>query len=380
MTDPLHVAIHVGQLIQPVPGGIGRYIRELIPALQTAGAEISTFAAGDSTGTLARDLPNFHDLGRPAGSLRYELWHRLRRPRLHIGADNDNDIDIVFAPSLAIPPSGTRPLVVTIHDVATLHYPQHFTKRGVRFHRRGLDLARRHASAIIVPSNFVRAELTTLGFSPERVHAIPHGVRIDPAPSDDTINSELHGAGVDGPFVVFVGTLEPRKGVTTLIRAMRVARVAVPELQLVIAGPRGWGSIDGVEDLEEPWIHELGHVDDTRLDALYRRAVLCALPSRYEGFGFPVIEAMARGCPVAVANTTSLPETAAGAGLVIDVDDHEAWAEAITRVTHETTFAENLRSLGLARVRELTWSRTAAAHLDAFYAAYHDTFAERPRR
>ena len=134
----MKVAVHAGQLLQPVPGGIGRYEAALLPRLGVAGVETVAFGAGPRPAKLARAVP-WIDLGQPRGAVRYELWHRLGRPRVRL------DADLVHAPSLAIPPVGDMPLVVTVHDIAFLRLPHVSTTRGVRFHRRGLALARRHA-------------------------------------------------------------------------------------------------------------------------------------------------------------------------------------------------------------------------------------------
>ena len=148
----MRVAVHAGQLLQPVPGGIGRYVRSLLDALPSAGVTPVPFAAGS--------LPGAVDLGWPRGGLRYEAWHRLRRPVVRVEGD------LVHATSLAVPPARGRPLVVTVHDLVFLRQPEHLTARGVAFHRRGLELARRDAAAIVVPTAFGRDDLVREGFDP----------------------------------------------------------------------------------------------------------------------------------------------------------------------------------------------------------------------
>jgi hypothetical protein len=143
------VAFHAGQLLQPVPGGIGRYERAMLDRLPDADVELIAFAAGERPRRIAPRVP-WIDLGAPHGSARYELWHRVRRPVLRI------DTDLVHAPSSAIPPVRGIPLVVTIHDVAFLRVPHTTTRRGISFHTRGLELARRHASLVLSPSAFTR--------------------------------------------------------------------------------------------------------------------------------------------------------------------------------------------------------------------------------
>lgn len=358
----MKVAVHVGQLLQRTPGGIGRYIRELVAALPATGTEVMTFAAGDPSVRLRRDLPHFANLGHPYAPWRYELWHRLRWPPLRL----PSDVDVVHATSLAIPPSKAKPLVVSVHDVAFLRFPEHFTRHGISFHRQSLDLARREAAVVVVASESTRDDLVAENFDRARIHVVPHGVRAPQPTSADAIDRQLRWVDARPPFVLFVGTVEPRKGVTLLAEAVRRARDRQPDLHLVIAGTRGWGAVPG---LEAPWIRQLGHVDERTLDALYLRAALCALPSRYEGFGLPALEAMARGCPLLAADTSSLTEVVGDAGVLLPPDDVDAWRAAIETVADDRDRSADLVAHGLRRAAEFTWQRSAEGHLAAYAAA-----------
>ena len=316
----MRVALHVGQLHQRVPGGIGRYVRSLAGALPAAGVDVEPFGAARWP------------------SLRYELWHRLRHPVVRAAGD------VVHATSLAVPPPGSRPLVVTVHDLVFVHQPETLTKRGVSFHRRGLELARRDAAAIVVPTEFGKRDLVEHGFDAARVHVAYHGVDVVPG---EPIERQ--------PFVLFVGTIEPRKGVVDLLAAWR--RLS-GDLRLVFAGPRGWGD---VPDLDQPGIEVLGNVDDARLADLYRAATVLALPSRYEGFGLPVLEAMAYGCPVVVSDAACLPEVVGDAGTIVPVGDVDALAGALASPPDGER--------GRERANGFTWARSATAHRAAYEAA-----------
>jgi len=353
----VRVGIHIGQLRQAVTGGIGRYIEELLGALPTTDAELVTFASGN--GETKASWPNFVELGRPGPPLRYDLWHRLRRPPLPI------DVDVVHAPSLAVPPHRDAGLVVTVHDLAFLRVPGTLTKRGVRFHRRGLTLARKEAGAIVVPSTFVRDELLAEDFDATRIVVAPHGAPTPTARHDDDVDAAVHAAGIETPFVLFVGTVEPRKGLDTLIDGHRLVRATHPDLNLVVAGPSGWGDeITGASG-----VHLLGHVDDDTLDALYRRAALCALPSRYEGFGLPALEAMSRGAPVIVSDIPPLVEVTGDAAVRVSVDDVNAWAAAIKDLLDDATRRSDLGAQGRGRAGSFTWEASAHAHLLAYELA-----------
>lgn len=333
----INVALHVGQLLQPTPGGIGTYVRALLTEL--SGGDVKVIPFSGST-------------------IRYALWHSFRRLKLRVPGD------IVHAPSLAIPPTSGRPLVVTIHDVAFLHHPELFTRHGLRFHRRGLEIARREAAAVVVPSTFSLAELHAQGFERERIHLIPHGTQQPRALDSQEVAAHLAQLDLSmGRYVLFTGTLEPRKGLPTLLEAFSSLRARHPEMTLVICGPSGWGS---VPSLQQPGIRVLGLVDNQTLDVLYRGAAVLACPSIYEGFGFPVIEAMARGCPAVISDAASLVEVADGAAEITPVGDAEALAVALDHVLTDPEHSAQLIRLGHARAAALTWESSAQAHADLY--------------
>ncbi|HUF32045.1 MAG TPA: glycosyltransferase family 1 protein [Acidimicrobiales bacterium] len=352
----MRAAVHVGQLLQPVPGGIGRYVRNLLASLPGAGVEAVPFAAGGPP----EGVEGYVDLGWPVAPLRYELWHRLRHPRIRIPAD------VVHATSLAVPPSGRRPLVVTIHDLVFLRQPEHLTPRGVSFHRRGLALARRHADAVVVPTAFGRNDLVSEGFEAERIHVAHHGVHLPADPDPASTAAALERLGVATPFILFVATIEPRKGVVDVVAAHRALRAARPDLGLVLAGPKGWGL---APDLRGPGLVIAGMVGDVELDALYRSAVALALPSRYEGFGLQVVEAMARGCPVVTTDAACLPEIAGGAADLVPVGDVDALTDALARLLDDDDHRSRRAAAGRARAGDFSWEASAASHAGAYRSA-----------
>lgn len=350
------VLLHAGQLLQPVPGGIGRYVRALVQGLPDSGIEVVPFAAGSLEDSLDGRSPAI-DLGFPSGRLRYELWHRFRRPTLRI------DADIVHAPSLSIPPAGDRPLIVTIHDVAFLRHPEHFTRHGRSFHKRGLDIARREAEMIVAPSNFSADEIFKAGFEGDRVRIIPHGIDL-PGPGDDEEVGKVRRAlRLPERYVLFVGTLEPRKGLPLLLDAFASLRTRRTDVSLVVVGPTGWGD---KPDLKQPGVHALGAIDDQQLDAVYRGASLLAYLSAYEGFGLPPVEAMSRGCPVVTSNAGSLPEVVGDAAMLVANGDLVALVDSITTVLDDDQMRAELIGRGLERAQQLTWERTVAAHADLY--------------
>lgn len=359
---PRTVALHAGQLLQPVPGGIGRYVRSLLGALPAAGVEPVPFAAGPAPEDL--DAP-WIDLGAPRGALRYELWHRLRRPLVRVAGD------VVHGTSLAVPPAGGRPLVVTVHDLVFLRQPEHLTPRGVSFHTRGLDLARREAAAIVVPTAWGRDDLLGEGFPAAKVHVAHHGVDVGPDPGAEGTCAVLARLGVRPPFVLFASTIEPRKGAVDLVAAHAAVRAARRDLdlQLVMAGPAGWGP---PPDLDRPGVVAIGRVGDAELEVLYRQALALAHPARYEGFGMQVAEAMGRGCPVVTTDAACLPEVAGGAGVIVPVGDVDALAAALLRLVEDPEHRAERGAAGAARAAAFTWAASAAAHAAAYAAAAED--------
>lgn len=354
----MRIALHAGQLLQPVPGGIGRYVTALVRTLPAAGVPVEPFAAGPRPRGIP-DSVGWSDLGWPRGALRYELWHRARRPAVRVGGQ------VLHAPSLAVPPRGTRPLVVTVHDIAFLRHPSSTTSRGRRFHERGLALARRDADAIVAVSRFTGDELLREGFDAARVHVIPNGC--DPAPplADGVARERVAAAGITGRYVLTVGTVEPRKRLPVLVGAFRAVRARHPDLTLAIVGPDGWGDpgrIDG------PGVLRLGRLPWSQIDALYRRAELCCFTSIYEGFGLPAAEAIARGCPVVAPSGGALAEVIGDAGVLVEPDDADATAVGMLAVLDDPVLRADLARRGPARTAATTWASSAAAHA-RLYAA-----------
>lgn len=371
----MRVALHAGQLDHPVPGGIGRYVEGLLTHLPEAGVVVERFGGG-------RWL--------------YEAWHRFRRPVVRVPGD------LVHAPSLGVPPPGRRPLVVTVHDLAFQTHPECFPPRGRAFHERGLALARAEAAAIVVPSEATAAELRGAGFEPGRIHVAHHGIDLGPlspleTPGPDFPATSLnpmqpmhpHWQPSQGPlgatvgpsgeqdtpvlgleprsYVLFVGTVEPRKGIDVLLAAhTALRRHGHPELRVVVAGPPGWGE---TPTLDGPGVVAPGRIDEVTLDALYRGAAALAVPSRAEGFGLPALEAMARGCPVVASDAGALPEVVGDGGVLVPPGDADALAGALDRLLTDDALAASLGAAGHRRAATFTWSACTAAHVAAYRAA-----------
>ncbi len=359
----IRVAIHAGQLLQKVPGGIGRYVAALLRELPAHDVEPIAFGAGHRPAEIVNNAA-WQDIGWPRDGLRYEAWHRLRFPSVRI------DADLIHAPSLAVPPKDSRPLIVTVHDVSWLRHPQSTTERGAKFHQRGLELTFRDADLVLCPSEFTRDELLAEGYDGTRIRIARLGC--DPAPpaDDDVIDAAVTSLGIEGRFLLTVGTVEPRKRLNILVEAFNSLRRSHPDLQLVIVGPTGWGKIGR---LDHPGVMQLGRLPWRDVDALYRRAQLCCIPSVYEGFGLPAAEALARGCPTIVTRGNALEEVVGDAGILIDSDDVLGTHDAIERVLEDARLRSDLARRGPPRMASMSWANTAREHA----AIYRDLISGR---
>lgn len=268
-------------------------------------------------------------------------------------------------------PGGTGPLlvrhqVVTVHDMAAFDHPEWLNRElsaWLRFLLRRLLPRVRHVIAV---SEFTRSRVLALTrLPPERVTAIPHGVSARFAPqSPERIAQMRQTLGLPAaPYLLSVGTLEPRKNLRRLLRAWAIAQPEAPDTILVLAGRAGPAADFGRHDAgplpgRTRW---LGHVPDGELPALYAGAEAFAYVSLYEGFGFPPLEAMAAGAPVVASNQTALPEVVGDAGILVPPEDVGAIAAALVRVLASPSLRRDLSVRGRARARCFSWPRAAQA-------------------
>lgn len=360
----LTVTLTVEQLWQPAPGGSGTYVAELARALATRpDVELHGLAAREG-GPPALALPTSMDvrhspLPRP---VLYEMWARRRRP-LRPRPDGPG---VVHATTWAVPPR-TSPLVVTVHDLAFLRDPEHFTARGNSFFRRALRLVQDEADAVVVPSAVTAADCAEHGLGPDRVTVVPHGVRILPRTADDVAAFRTRH-GLERPYVLWCGTLEPRKNLGTLLAAYERLHDQEPDLDLVLVGPAGWGGAAAdvarhVERLPEGRVHLLGRLDEADLHSAYAGAEVFCFPSTWEGFGMPVLEAQAHGVPVVTSAGTSMAEVAPTGALLVDPADADALAGALLDAVGRRP---ELAAAAAANAARFSWERCADEHVAVY--------------
>ncbi|MEM9515746.1 MAG: glycosyltransferase family 1 protein [Actinomycetota bacterium] len=351
---PMRVAYTLEQCWHPVPGGTAVAALRVADALrERRDVELHQVAGRHPKMPRAEYRPSGElamlPLNRP---LLYEAWTRLNWPKVEsvIG-----EIDVAHATTLV--PCGTSvPLVVTVHDLAFLHDPGQFSRHGVRTMRRSLDALRARADRVVCSSLATLDDCRRVGIDDARLRHVPLGVDVAVA-SDGDIERVRRRYRLPDEFVLFVGTLEPRKNLPRLVDAL-----ADGPLPLVVAGAEGWGDRP---DLDRPHVLPVGFVDADDLAALYATATVFAYPSEREGFGLPVGEAMAQGAPVVTSRGTSTEEVAGGAAVLVDPFD----ITDIRRGVHEALDGRSeLADAGRARAATLTWSATA----EATAAVYHE--------
>lgn len=352
----MRVAYDVGPLLDP-PTGVGRYTRELSEALESKGTELHRYAValGGDVGRAGGHVVRW----RVPARLMRSSWRRFGRPSIEglVG-----DVDVLHATNFVLPALRGTPGIVTVHDLAFLRddvFP------GGEALRNLVPWSLERAARALVPTRAVKEELTArLGVDSSRIVVTPEGVSSEFFGATPLAEEALARMGIAGPFVLALGTLEPRKNLASLVAAWSRVRADLPGWSLVLAGPSGWGpSLP-----EAPGVVLTGWVGDETLPGLLAAAGLFCFPSLYEGFGLPPLEAMAAGTPVVAGRSGATEEVLGDAALLVDPLDVDALAAAIARLATDEGRRGSFVLQGRARAAEYTWERTAHATLEAYRA------------
>lgn len=352
--------------------GVGRYTRELLYALLQAPDDdrylLLSAGSAEAAQHLLSNLPPgaWRELRRLPVPERVvtAMWHRLRAPfpvELVAG-----DFDVFHGPDFVIPPT-RRPTVVTIHDLSYIVAPQYAEPSLVAYLKSAVPRSLQRASQIITVSASVAVELIdAYPFTQGRVRAIPNGVR--------PVISGRKGQTPDGPpKILIVGTIEPRKNLVTLLNAMPYVWRAIPEAKLVVAGRVGWRSDEIMATLRAACLTSkvtfVESPDDTQLARLFEDASLFVYPSAHEGFGLPVLEAMAHNVPVIASDIPALRETGGAAARFVSAFDTEALGHEIVRVLNDPLLCAQLANAGQQQVAKHSWAETARCTRMAYQAA-----------
>jgi glycosyltransferase involved in cell wall biosynthesis len=312
--------------------GTARYLKALLAGLQNEAVEIQRY-----------ELPG---AGRLRKLWRDAAWYQQILPR----SARDDGVDVLHCPSQRAPVRPRVPLVATIHDVAVLRHPKAFNLWTRRYSAVTLPTIARAASRIIVGSAFTRDEVADLLRIPEtKIRVIPYGVGGSFTAPD--------GPGAAGDYVLAVSTLEPRKNLARLVEGFR--RADLGGLELRVVGAEGWGGIEVGGDR----VRWLGEISDGELAQQYRGAACAAYVSLYEGFGLPVLEAMASGTSVVAPTGPPYTEFADGVAVLVDPLDPDSIANGLREAIARRS---DLGQRGLERAKEFSWHRAAEAHVEVY--------------
>ena len=358
-----------GRAFSSPAAGIRRYATELVRALVSLGEPIAVVSLGGDPRGIPTGLEHVAGSAHPPSNAG---WTLIGLPRTAARAG----VDLIHAPAYTAPFWAGVPVVLTIHDVSYETHPEWYPYRRDWLRRYFYRRSAKSAARILTVSAFSASEISTAyGIPPSRITVTPLGVHGTFGMGDPNLPLDLP-ANVTEPFLLHVGDIHERRNLLMLVDALLAARRhfgAAAAISLVLAGvDRGvseelcaMATHAGTPDA----VVALGPVSEDRVHALYRGATALVYPSLYEGFGLPLIEAMASGTPVLASHEASIPEVLGGAGWLLDPRDVSAWRDAIIRVVNDESLRDDLRMRGLARAATYTWQRTARLTLDVYREA-----------
>ena len=365
----MRAAVVIEQCWHRVPGGTARAAIDQIAAVAATGQV-------DQVGVAARHTQPPLDAWRPGLPVRqlplprivmYWAWHLARRPSVERAT---GPVDLIHATGYAIPPR-TKPLIVNLYDLAWKHDKGTFTRNGVRFFEASLACVIDDADLVLCPSQATLEDCAAAGIGRDRLRHVPLGTTMVDV-SDEEVDRVRRLYGLTGRYVLSVSTLEPRKNLPRLLDAFgRLGGEQYEDVTLVVVGPEGWGSsLAAPAEALRDRLRLTGFVPTAHLAPLYRGASVVCYPSLWEGFGLPVLDAMAAGAPVVTSAGTSTEELVEGGiGLAVDPHDTDAIAGALARVLDDDDLAGELRRAGRVRAAEMTWDRTAQLTVAAYEEA-----------
>jgi glycosyltransferase involved in cell wall biosynthesis len=364
-------------------GGIGRYTRELVQALIALDSDNNyrLFSAKPPAALPVADpIPSAPHVDYMPALLDerwlYRLWYRLRLPlpvQLITG-----QLDLFHSPDFVLPPvSGNIPTLLTVHDLSFVHSPQTFPARLVSYLNRVVPWSVNRATHILADSLATKQDLIDVWQVPaDKITVLYCGVNamFQPVTEDEVLTAVRHRYNLGKtPYVLCVGTIQPRKNYQMLIRAFRPVAAALPH-NLIFAGGKGWLYKEMMAEVEKQElngrVHFIGFVDDADLPALYSASELVAMPSLYEGFGLPLLEAMACGVPVLSSNASSLPEVVGETAVTLSPHNQQAWSQTLHDLLSDPDARQQMVTAGFQQVRQFTWQKSARQLL-AVYNALH---------
>lgn len=377
MPEEAHLAPRVLVDATAVPadrGGVGRYVDGLIAALGSADADLAVACQRADAERFARMAPRARIVAGPAAIAHRPARLAWEQTGLPLVAQQV-EADVVHSPHYTMPLRVNRPVVVTIHDATFFTEPELHTAVKGTFFRSATRTALRRATRVIVPSKATRDELVRLlDADPTKIDVAYHGVdtNLFRVPTPEETSRVASRLGVRGSYIAFLGMLEPRKNVPGLIRGwVQAVQDREDPPALVLAGGTGWDDDVDAAIAEVPRhlrVLRPGYLHFTDLPGLLGGALVVAYPSHGEGFGLPVLEAMACAAPVLTTHRLSLPEVG-GDAVAYTEPDPDSIAASLRALLDDPARRAALASAGLARAREFTWAASAEAHLASYARA-----------
>jgi len=381
----MRILVDIRHLARPEQSGVGEYTAQLLRALfdldknnaytlLSSGSSRSKVYAQMAVREMTEGSPKIRHVHIPIANKLLNLQALSRfAPTLPEFAGK-GAFHVLFLPNLNI----TRvpddlPIVLTIHDLAWKIFPHFFSRKMLAWHNavRPDELIDR-ANKIITPSQCTKRDVELIFKKPSSdIIPIPHGIDDDfsprPKPQDSGLRSLYR---LPQRFLLFLGTLEPRKNLPTLIRGVEEYRARTgDDIPLVLVGKWGWRTKEIERAIKKPWIHHLGYVENRHRSALYRLADALVWPSFYEGFGLPLLEAMASGTPIITSSTSSMPEITNESAIHVDPYNHLDIADALEQFFAVDALSQKLSQAGLAEAKKFTWTACAQATLNVFKQA-----------
>lgn len=363
----MHIGIDT-RLTSYRTGGISTYMLHLVRALEKLDIN-NRYTIFQSRKAMEKIAERF-----PHAALWTPCHHRLERLALSVELARFN-LDILHSPDFIPPLRGGKRHIITVHDLTFLHYPEYLTADSRRYYNDQIQTAVRQADHILADSEATKSDIVTmLGVNKEKISVHMLGVeeRFQPL-SPSLYESVRTRLSLPENYILFVGTLEPRKNIAGLLDAYRllVDQIAdVPPLLLI--GRKGWLFDQTLHKIQTLKLTERviwrDDISDDMLPAVYSLAGVLVLPSFYEGFGFPALEAMACGTVPVVSNRSSLPEVVGEVGILFEPDDTQAMAAAINHVLTDNAWRAGQQRAGVARAKLFTWKQTASIVLSAYQA------------
>ncbi len=365
----MRLGIDASYLLEPRKSGVETYTLNLTRSLLSLSDRPEVFLYAARGGVHAEDArPLLQAADRSRVSPIPRLWLRLRMPFLM----KWDRVEVAHFPGTILPAWLPCPAVITFYDLAAFQYPELYDPAELRYYENLIPSAARCSAAVLAISESTKSDVVEhFGIQPEKVFVTPLGTDGKFRPVPDAARTVEQRFGLRQPYVLTcVGSGHPRKNLTGTIDAF--SRLSRPDLTLAIVGAadrdeQALGAAERSPARER--IAQLGHVPEEDLPSIYTAAAVFCFPSFYEGFGLPVLEAMACGTPVVCSNTSSLPEVAGDAALSVDPTAPDELVEALRSLLDDPARRQALAARGFDRVKQFTWSRTAALTLKAYQAA-----------